>query len=156
MRCWPVVSPGCCSVRGTERVETGVVIQLPDEVRCRLERDRIAWCATVRPDGSPHLTPVWFLFRTGTWWIGSAARNKKVRNLGIDGRVSLALEGGRAPIVAEGIAVVHRDDFPPDVVAGFAGKYEGWDVTSAVPDGPRVLLEIPVTRWLLKGTPRFE
>lgn len=126
--------------------------ELPDEVLHRLERAGIAWFATVRPDGSPHLTPVWFLYRTGAWWIGSAGRSKKVRNLSVDGRVSLALQGGGAPVVAEGIAIIHRANFSPEIVAGFAGKYDGWDVTSAEPDGPRVLLEIPVTRWLLSGT----
>lgn len=129
-----------------------MVTELPDEVLHRLERAGIAWFATVRPDGSPHLTPVWFLYRTGAWWIGSAGRSKKVRNLSVDGRVSLALQGGGAPVVAEAIAIIHRANFSPEIVAGFAGKYDGWDVTSAEPDGPRVLLEIPVTRWLLSGT----
>lgn len=131
-----------------------MVTKLPDEVLHRLESDEIAWCATVRPNGSPHLTPVWFLYRTGTWWIGSAGRSKKVRNLSVDARVSLALQGGGAPVVAEGIAIIHRANFSTEIVAGFAGKYDGWDVTSAEPDGPRVLLEIPVNRWLLQGIAR--
>jgi len=131
-----------------------VVTELPAEVLHRLESDEIVWCATVRSDGSPHLTPVWFFYRTDTWWIGSAGRSTKVRNLSVDGRVSLALQGGGAPVVAEGIASIHRANFSPEIVAGFAGKYNGWDVTSAEPDDPRVLLEIPVTRWLLAGTVR--
>ncbi|MFJ8363696.1 pyridoxamine 5'-phosphate oxidase family protein [Streptomyces sp. NPDC093984] len=28
----------------------------------RLARERNAWLCTVRPDGSPHVTPVWFLY----------------------------------------------------------------------------------------------
>ncbi len=121
-----------------------------DVIDC-LEREEIAWCATVRPDGSPHLTPVWFFFRADTWWVGSAARNRKVRNAELDPRVSFALEGGRAPIVAEGTAVIHRDHFPAGVVSGFATKYGGWDITAAGLDATRVLLEVPVTRWLLAG-----
>ncbi|MCG5437859.1 hypothetical protein [Micromonospora foliorum] len=67
--------------------------------------------------------------------------------------MSLALESGNAPVVAEGAAHVHRSGFPSPVVEAFARKYDGWDVGRQVgPDGERVLLEIPVRRWLLAGT----
>lgn len=124
---------------------------LSGEVLDRLEREEVAWCATVRPDGSAHLTPVWFVFDAGTWWLSCAARSVKARNLARDPRVSLALEGGRSPVVAEGSAVTYHDRFPAHVVAGFAGKYGGWDITANDAEGARVLLEVPVTRWLLAG-----
>ena len=28
----------------------------------RLRTDQIAWLGTVRPDGRPHLVPIWFLW----------------------------------------------------------------------------------------------
>ncbi|WBB66098.1 pyridoxamine 5'-phosphate oxidase family protein [Micromonospora sp. WMMD812] len=37
------------------------------EVLARLDRERGVWLCTLRPDGSPHLTPVWFLFHDGAW-----------------------------------------------------------------------------------------
>jgi hypothetical protein len=78
-----------------------------------------------------------------------------VRNVLTDPRVSLALEDGISPVVAEGVARVHRGDFPGEVVEAFRTKYEGWDVTEPVlPPGGRVLLEIPVRRWLFAGTAR--
>jgi F420H(2)-dependent biliverdin reductase len=121
-------------------------------IRNRLEREKNAWLCTVRPDGSPHVTPVWFVYRSEMWWIGSGARNVKVRNVAAEPRVSLALEDGVAPIVAEGRAHIRRDGFPDDIVAAFAEKYDGWDVSAVVPPGgARVLLEIPVDRWLLAG-----
>ena len=132
----------------------GVVSDLPADRIDRLAREEIAWCVTVRPDDSPHLTPVWFLFRADTWWESSAAPNKKVRNIAVDPRVSLALEDGRAPTVAEGLALIHRDLFPAEVRSGFARKYHGWDITAAGPEAPRVLLEVPVSRWLLAGVAR--
>ena len=68
-------------------------------------------------------------------------------------RVSLALEDGKAPVVAEGKAVIHRDRFPPSMIAAFADKYRGWDPSKVLATGgARVLVEIPVTRWLLAGT----
>ncbi|MFK4243131.1 TIGR03618 family F420-dependent PPOX class oxidoreductase [Micromonospora chokoriensis] len=125
----------------------------PTDVQARLAREPNVWLCTLRRDGSPHLTPVWFVYVAGTWWIGCDGRSVKVRNVTADPRVSLALEGGNAPVVAEGTARVHRDGFPKTVVEAFAGKYDGWDVGRQVsPGGERVLLEIPVRRWLLAGT----
>lgn len=125
---------------------------LDQQVIQRLRHERHAWLCTLRPDGSAHITPVWFVFHDTTWWVGSSARNKKVRNLARDPRVSLALEGGAAPVVAEGRAVIHRGDFPAGIVEMFKSKYDGWDVTAPVAaEGARVLVEIPVARWLLAG-----
>lgn len=114
------------------------------------------WLTTLRPDGSPHTTPVWFVHDAATWWIGTPERSVKVRNVLTDPRVSLALQDGDAPVVAEGLARVHRRDFPGQVVSRFAAKYAGWDVTDPQqpPSGPRVLLEIAVSRWLLAGAAR--
>ncbi|MEU3452397.1 pyridoxamine 5'-phosphate oxidase family protein [Micromonospora sp. NPDC006766] len=126
--------------------------KLDQEVLQRLRHEWHVWLCTLRPDGSPHVTPVWFVFHEMAWWVGSSARNKKVRNLARDPRVSLALEGGVAPVVAEGSATIHRDDFPADIVEMFKGKYDGWDITALVTaEGARVLIQVPVARWLLAG-----
>lgn len=124
--------------------------ETPELVK-RLARERIVWMCTLRPDGSPHVTPVWFVHRDGAWWVGTDGRSVKVRNVTADPRVSLAVEGGAAPVVAEGHARVRRD-FPDAVVAAFADKYDGWDVTIPYGPGGRVLFEVPVDRWLLAGT----
>jgi PPOX class probable F420-dependent enzyme len=123
-------------------------------VRGRLERERNAWLCTLRPNGTPHLTPVWFVFANDTWWISSGEWNRKIVHLAADPRVSLALEDGVSPVVAEGKAILHRDrgEFPPEIVAAFADKYDGWDITQPEKAGERVLVEVPVSRWLLAGT----
>jgi PPOX class probable F420-dependent enzyme len=121
-------------------------------VHRRLAEDRNAWLVTLRPDGSPHVTPVWFVHDAGRWWIGTDTHAVKVRNIEAEPRVSLALEDGRSPVVAEGDASVRRDGFPAALVAAFEAKY-GWDVTAPTrPGSGRVLLEVRVRRWLLAGT----
>ncbi|MFI5532903.1 pyridoxamine 5'-phosphate oxidase family protein [Kitasatospora sp. NPDC051853] len=126
---------------------------LPGTVVERLAVERNAWLCTVRADGTPHVTPIWFVYRDGVWWIGSDARSVKVRNVLHRPSVSLALEGGNAPVVAEGEVTVRQEgDFPPGIVEAFAAKY-AWDVSAPYrPDSARVLLEVPVRRWLLAGT----
>lgn len=56
-----------------------------------LEREPVVWLSTVRPDGGPHLVPIWF------WWDGDALLvfskpgAQKVRNLRVNPGVMLAL-----------------------------------------------------------------
>ena len=56
-----------------------------------LEREPVVWLSTVRPDGGPHLVPIWF------WWDGEAVLvfskpgAQKVRNLRAHPSVMLAL-----------------------------------------------------------------
>ncbi|MFD3310114.1 pyridoxamine 5'-phosphate oxidase family protein [Streptomyces sp. NPDC058694] len=120
-------------------------------VRDRLARERNVWLCTVRPDGSPHVTPVWFVYLRDRWWIGVDGTSVKVRNVARSSRVSLALEDGVSPVVAEGEAVLHRGLFPEEITEAFAAKY-GWDVSAPrTPDGERVLVEVSVRRWLLAG-----
>ena len=120
-------------------------------VRERLAKERNAWLCTVRPDGSAHVTPVWFVYEPSRWWIGADHSSIKVRNVQAEPRVSVALEDGRFPVVAEGDVSLIRDRFPPGVVAAFRGTYGG-DVTAPTrPGGTRVLLECAyaVGCWLV-------
>lgn len=126
------------------------------ELSDRLSTDRSLWLTTLRADGSPHVTPVWFVHTLdatdGTFWIGCGTDSVKVRNVRRDPRVSLALEDAGAPVVAEGAVEVVETGFDPGVVAEFAAKY-GWDVTLPERVGQvRALLRVPVSRWLLSGT----
>lgn len=122
-----------------------------DGVVERLAGEKHVWMCTVRPDGTPHVTPVWFVFLSGAWWIGVDGGSVKVRNIGRSPWVSLALEDGRWPVVAEGRARVHRAPFPAAVTAAFTEKY-AWDAAAVRrPGEERLLIEVPVRRWLLDG-----
>ena len=115
-----------------------------------------AWLTTLRSDGSPHTTPVWFVVHRHAIWVASAATNVEVRNLAADSRVSFAIDGsGTNPQVAQGRALIHRDlTLFPDALTLSARKYRGWDVADEPADGQRVLVEISVDRWLLGSEPQ--
>ncbi|SDX65638.1 PPOX class probable F420-dependent enzyme [Modestobacter sp. DSM 44400] len=62
------------------------------------------WCATVRPDGRPHVMPVWGVWLGGRLWFSSGARSRKARNLAADPRCSLTTDDARNPVVLDGVA----------------------------------------------------
>ena len=82
----------------------------------------------------------------GAWWVATARRNVKVRNVQQQDQVSLALPDADHPVVAQGRARIHWSEFPPEVSQAFAATYDDWDIASEEPDGPRVLIEVEASR----------
>lgn len=115
----------------------------------RLGSERNIWMATTRPDGRPHLAPVWFVHVDDRLWVGTGADSVRTRNLRNDPRASASLQDGDRPLVAECTVRIHERDRPTGVVAAFAKKY-GWDVTIETDEdvGVVVLLELVPRRWL--------
>jgi PPOX class probable F420-dependent enzyme len=56
-----------------------------------LEREPVVWLSTVRPDGAPHLVPIWFTWDGEALLIFSKPDAQKVRNLRANPSVMLAL-----------------------------------------------------------------
>lgn len=114
-------------------------------------RSSCVWVAINRPDGPPHVTPVWFVSVDDALWFTTSAAAHKAELMLADGRVSLAFDasadGGGA--VAEGRAEVLEVDARPDVIAAFAEKYHGWDAADPSQWGARILVRVGVDRWLL-------
>ena len=74
----------------------------------RLKSNVILWISTVRPDGRPHIVPVWFLWDGESILIFSKP-DQKVRNLRENPNVMLALDDtnqGDDPIAIEGQATL--------------------------------------------------
>lgn len=110
----------------------------------RLAQARNIWLATVRPDGRPHLVPIWFVVDDGRWYICTSPDSVKARNLQANPRVALALEDGDNPYVVEGVA---RQVQPSESVAQrFKAKFD-WDITTDADYG--AVFEITVTRQVL-------
>ncbi|WP_369256112.1 PPOX class F420-dependent oxidoreductase [Streptomyces sp. R35] len=68
--------------------------------------------STVRADGSPHVTPIWFLLDGDDVLFNTAKGSVKGRNLARDSRVALCVDDDRPPydfVVLEGRAVLSED-----------------------------------------------
>ena len=72
----------------------------------RLHTERNIWLATVRPDGSPHLTPIWFVWQDARMWMCTGATAVKTRNVRREPRVMVSLESGNDPVVGVGSVIL--------------------------------------------------
>ena len=79
------------------------------EAERRLTLSHDYWCATVCPDGRPHVMPVWGIWDDGRLWFSSGLRSRKARNLAADPRCTLTTDDARDPVVLEGRAEVVTD-----------------------------------------------
>lgn len=74
------------------------------EAERRLTAAHDYWLATVRPDGRPHVMPVWGVWLDGAAWFSSGRRSRKARNLAAEPRCTLTTDDARNPVVVEGAA----------------------------------------------------
>jgi hypothetical protein len=70
----------------------------------RLTVSQHYWCATVCPDGRPHVMPVWAVWLGARLWFSSGLRSRKARNLAADPRCTMTTDDCRDPVVLEGEA----------------------------------------------------
>ena len=93
----------------------------------RLGAAQNMWVATVRPDGRPHLAPIWFVVSDDRWYFVTDPKSVKARNLHHNRKVALALEDGDDPLVVEGEASPVQPS--AEVIQLFKEKYD-WDITT--------------------------
>lgn len=96
-----------------------------DKVGERLRRDLVVWLTTVRSDGQPQTTPVWFLWEDDSVLVYSRPGKPKLRNIAANPAVVLALrmdEAGAGVVVIEGRAR-RTEDAPAHENAAYVEKY---------------------------------
>ena len=70
---------------------------IPEKFRDLLTKKAFAHLATIMPDGSPQVTPVWFDFDGGHVRINSAKGRVKDKNMRRNGQVALAIQDPENP-----------------------------------------------------------
>ena len=64
---------------GGNPVKEEVSAMIGEEIGERLALARTAWYSSVRPDGSPHTVPVWFMHDEVCLWVASSHRAARWR-----------------------------------------------------------------------------
>jgi PPOX class probable F420-dependent enzyme len=111
-----------------------------------LRERHLATFTSLRPDGSPHVTPVGFTWDIdrGVARVITTATSRKARNAASGGPVVLCQVDGRRWVALEGTSRVSAD--PAEVAEAVARHTERYRVPRVNPR--RVAIEIEVTRFL--------
>lgn len=78
-------------------------VEIPEPVRELLEAANVGHLATLMPDGSPHVTPVWLDLDGSMVLVNTAEGRVKARNMGRDPRVGLSVIDRGDPFAAVSI-----------------------------------------------------
>jgi general stress protein 26 len=73
-------------------------------VEGRLQGSRIYWLATARPDGRPHVAPLWGVWHDNALYFEGSPSTRWAKNLAANPSASVNLESGIDVVVAEGTA----------------------------------------------------
>lgn len=76
----------------------------------RMKEARNYWVATSRPDGRPHVMPVWGIWVEGRFYFGTASDSRKARNLAENPAIAVHLESGDDVIILEGVVEQRMPD----------------------------------------------
>jgi PPOX class probable F420-dependent enzyme len=106
------------------------------EVEEFLTTERTVQVASIGPDGTPHLVPMWFAVLGGRIVFWTYAKSQKALNLRRDPRLTCLLEAGDSYGELRGVTITGRaelaDDYATvfDVGAAVYARYQG-DMTHA-------------------------
>jgi len=75
----------------------------------RLEASHDYWLATVRPDGRPHVRPVWGVYFDDRLWFSSGPGSRKVANIRCNDAVVMTTDDPFTPVIVEGDATKQTD-----------------------------------------------
>lgn len=101
---------------------------IDDSSAARLASAPLAWLTTVRADGQPQSSYVWFHFDGDDLVMFSQPRAGKMRNLRHNPKVSFHLDGdvssGGGVLTIDATAEIIEAGVAPERTAAFAAKYE--------------------------------
>ncbi len=95
------------------------------------EKKAIANIATLQPDGSPQVTPVWFDYTNGVIRVNTAKGRVKARNMSVGSKVALAImdpDNAYRYIQIRGTVTKESTDGAVAHIDSLAKKYMGKDV----------------------------
>ena len=107
-----------------------------------LGEERVVTCASIGPNGRPHLMPLWYVVDKGLVTAWTYAKSQKARNLERNPQATLQVEAGDAYAELRGamlecdVEIVRDLDRVTAAGAAIAIKYLG--LPSATPDTPEV------------------
>jgi PPOX class probable F420-dependent enzyme len=104
--------------------------EIPAEARHLFEGKNFAHVATINPDGSPQVSPVWVGIEGDTVTFNTAAGRVKPRNLERDGRVAVSIINQENPyenVLVQGKVSEITEDGADEEINALAKRYMDLD-----------------------------
>jgi hypothetical protein len=99
------------------------------DAQAQLEQAQKYWLATVNPNGSPHLMPIFSVWLEGYLYFTAGPTTRKAQNMVEHPNVVISTTGTTLDLVIEGEAKkITDDDTLKRVAEVYASKY-GWHIT---------------------------
>ena len=136
-------------------VET-VSVAIPEKFNDLIEKSEFIWFTTVRADGMPQPTPVWFVRDGDTFLIYTTTGAQKARNIAATPKVALGLANGDAGdyFVVQGEAAIDQATPKPTQMSAYFQKYkDGITEIGMTPESfdETFTLPIRITPTLVRG-----
>lgn len=91
----------------------------------RMSAARNYWIGSTRPDGRPHVAPVWGVWLEDALYFSSDPTSRKARNLTLNPQVVVHLESGDEVVILEGsVEVFHDEELYQRVARAYNAKYQ--------------------------------
>lgn len=96
-----------------------------EHAELQLEQAQSYWLATTRPDGRPHVTPLWGVWVAGALYFDGHPRTRWARNIAANPAVCIHLESGDDVVILDGLAEDITTDEPlgQRILDAWAAKY---------------------------------
>ncbi len=101
-------------------------VAIPEKFNSLIENFQYIWFTTVRADGMPQPTPVWFVRDGDTFLIYTTPNSQKAKNIAANPKVALGLANDDAGnyFVVQGEAVIDNAVSPPTQMSLYFAKYK--------------------------------
>jgi PPOX class probable F420-dependent enzyme len=99
----------------------------PQEIDAYLAGPHVAHFASIRPDGTPHVSPVWYQWEDGKITVVSGDSAVKTRNVRKNPKVAISVATDEWPyqyVILEGDATIDSENLRETVRSIFS-RYEG-------------------------------
>ncbi|AZG45878.1 pyridoxamine 5'-phosphate oxidase family protein [Gordonia insulae] len=89
-----------------------------DEIQTYLTEARVCRVASVDSNGTPHVSPLWFVWDGTHLWLNSLVRSQRWTDLVRDPRIAVVVDGGEAFAELHGVEIVGTTETVGEIPRG--------------------------------------
>jgi nitroimidazol reductase NimA-like FMN-containing flavoprotein (pyridoxamine 5'-phosphate oxidase superfamily) len=94
----------------------------------RLEKARTYWVATARPNGQPHVMPLWGVWLANAFYFSTGRESRKARNLAANPKCVICVEAADESVIVEGVVEeINETAIIKQFADTYGAKYQ-WDM----------------------------